>query len=141
MKTKQFIFGAVVGALVCAIIHIIVFRPPHYPPGPPPPGHMGKMLLEHFADELSLTQEQKTAVGPILLELQKNMMELRLSQREQVDKILAETNQKLAPILNAEQLEKLNKKRERMEEFRRNEERFLKEHGEGHMPPPPPPPF
>ena len=136
MKTRMFISGAVAGALVSALIHVVVFRPPHHPPGPPPPGRMEAMLLDQFSEDLSLTGDQRKAIAPILTEMHKSTLALRLSRQDEMEKILDKTDQQISPLLSGEQREKLAKRRARMKEFRHRDERFLGEHDRRPGPPP-----
>ena len=128
MKAKTFILGAIVGALISALIHVAFFRHPFHHKGPPNARMMGEMLQEHFARELDLRPEQKAAVAQILQRLQMKMLEIRLSQSADMEKILSETDKELLPLLTPEQQGKLAEKREHMKKEHEEDLKFLKEH-------------
>ena len=134
MKKREYILGAIVGAVVSALIHIVFFRPP------PPPGFFQDPerrehhMLNRFANELSLTSQQKEAVEPILSRLGQEMLKLRLSQRDEVERLFQETEKELLPLLNSDQQERLRGMRMHFHEGRRREMEFLRGRGQK-MPP------
>ncbi len=136
MKTKSFLVGALVGALVSALIHVFLFRPQrHFGPRPPDPQTMQQMLLDRFTRELSLTSEQKEQISPVVIDLHKKMLALRLSQESEIDKLMSQTDDEVAKYLSPEQQKKFVEVRERFKERRKKDEEFLK--SGGGMPPPP----
>lgn len=124
MHTKSFILGAVFGALISAVVFLVVFRPP-------PMGHfadqqeMGKHLLRHFTRMLSLDSSQQEQALPIVLKMHRKILALKLSQSDDIDRVINEADAELSKILSADQIEKLSHERNRIAESRRKELEFL----------------
>ena len=132
VKSKQFLGGAIVGALIAALVHLALFRPPPRPLGPPEPRVVRQMLLDHFKRELRLTPQQTEKIAPLLETLHKKVVTLKLSQSAEIDSLLTETDQEMIPLLTEEQRARLAEERARMKKMREVEEAFI-------GPPPPPP--
>ena len=128
----------VLGALVSAVIQVLAFRPPrppHHPfliPGRPEA--MGQALQDKLADELGLTAEQREKAKPIITRLHTRMMELRLSQSSEADKVRQETDNELLPLLDEKQKEKLAEMNSRFDKFREREENFIRQKRESFAP-------
>ena len=134
MKKRPFISGAIFGAIVAAVIHAMIFRPPPPPfGGPHDPQAMERMFFEHFARELSLSPEQKEAISPIMSQLNRKMMALRVSQGDETKELFNEADREMAPLLNDSQRKKLADDRAHMEKMHQEEEAFLR--GENPAPP------
>ncbi|MCC6933298.1 MAG: hypothetical protein IT292_08600 [Deltaproteobacteria bacterium] len=138
MNTKySLIIGMVLGSLVAAGVFVVAFRPPF----PPPPHHgpfsmphgprmMGRAIIDHLADKLDLTAEQKQKAEPIVKEMHAKMMALRLAQSDQADIIREEANRQLKPLLDEAQRQKLAEMSARFKKMREQEEEFMKENRE-----------
>jgi ABC-type phosphate transport system auxiliary subunit len=76
--------------------------------GPPDPARMSEDILNHLSTQLSLTDDEKTKIKPIVeaqvAEIQKQMEAQRLAMQKQFE----DTKAKIKPLLTADQQKQLD---------------------------------
>jgi Spy/CpxP family protein refolding chaperone len=101
-----------------------------FPPPPPPPSmdpaHRDAMMIERLSKDLSLTEEQKARVKPIVSRMNEKLDGQFRDMQPKVQQIFDEGFTEIGKQLNDDQKSRFRSLRERMER------------GKGHRPPPPP---
>ena len=77
--------------------------------GPPHSGDVAGKMREHFRKALDLTAEQEAKILPIVEATSTKLEAIRLETAERVRTVMAESKREIAPQLNPEQQEKLEK--------------------------------
>lgn len=126
-KAKTFLLVAGVGLMILLGIKMLA--------GAPLPQYGGRRMhrqmtpedqLARMTKQLDLTEDQQAKIKPILEDQHKQMMDLRqdnsMSRQDRFEKmreIRKQTFDKIHPILDAKQQEKMEKMRKEMQERRR----------------------
>jgi hypothetical protein len=79
--------------------------------GPPDPARMTDMVLNHLTQKLSLTDDQKAKIKPIIEDQVAQLAKDMETRRQAMQKQLDDTKAKLKPILNPDQQKKLDELR------------------------------
>ena len=111
-----FIFGVLVGLLPG------FYFTHRFPPPPPPPemdrANRDAIMLERLSKDLSLTEEQKTRVGPIVKQMGERLDQHLRTVQAEVQKIFDESAVQIEKELNDAQKKRFSDIRERMEHHR-----------------------
>ena len=130
MNKKSFLWGAVFGAAVAALLHVFVFRPPMHFRGPPRPEQMERFFMKRLAGDLSLSSQQIEAARPIIRRMHIKMMEKRLADDSEIENLMIQVDNELAPILDQRQRDELAKIRDRHRRDRAELKEFIERHRE-----------
>lgn len=87
-------------------------------------GRSGHRMMHNMADELNLTDDQKTQVKEIFQEQHKKVREIMEEQRKivkpKMDALHEDTRDKLSKVLNADQMKQFDEKVAEMKERRQH---------------------
>jgi Spy/CpxP family protein refolding chaperone len=97
--------------------------------GPPHSGDVPDRMREHMRRTLGLTAEQEKKIAPIVDATSAKLESIRVETAERVRAVMEESKKEVAPLLTAEQQQKLDKLE--------SEHRKMMLH-HGFLPPPPP---
>jgi hypothetical protein len=76
--------------------------------GSPSPADMTDKILNHLSNRLSLTDDQKIKLRPVIEQQVTQMQKDMEAQRQAMQKLMEETKAKVKPILNADQQKQLD---------------------------------
>lgn len=76
--------------------------------GPPSPADMTDKILTHLSDQLSLTDDQKAKLRPVIEQQVSQMQKDMEAQHQAMQKLMEDTKAKVKPILNADQQKQLD---------------------------------
>jgi hypothetical protein len=103
---------------------------------------LDEVFLDNIDREVGLSADQRARILPLLTDAVRRGEEIHASVRVQIDRIMSETDQRIAAEMNEGQRIKFKEFRERMAEMRRNGPPLPPPGpppGHGRMPPGPPP--
>jgi Spy/CpxP family protein refolding chaperone len=92
---------------------------------------MGERMREHLRRELQLTPEQEAQVGPVLERAATQLRSIREETQQRVAQTMNQSHQEIAPMLTAEQRERLDRIHARHVRIMRR-----RHFGPPHQPPP-----
>jgi Spy/CpxP family protein refolding chaperone len=103
------LMGLIFGVGMIAGASLVVVFHPEAPHGPPGLQQMRSHWLMHLTHELDLTQDQQTKIEPILTDASNQIEALHHEELDKISGIMDKANEKITPILTAQQQEELKK--------------------------------